>query len=148
MQTLENVEGMSLDALEAGLPWSFETYPEYLRAVAAEPIRLNVASMIGHTPLRTWAMGEEATQREATAAELDEMRRLVAEALEVGAVGFSTLALGVPPGRPGAARFPAGPRPGRRSSRWPACSARGDGEPSSRRGARTSSWRSSRRWPA
>ena len=90
MQTLENVEGMSLDALEAGLPWSFETYPEYLRAVAAEPTRLNVASMIGHTPLRTWAMGEDATEREATASELEEMRRLVAEALDVGAVGFST----------------------------------------------------------
>jgi N-acyl-D-aspartate/D-glutamate deacylase len=51
-RTLENVEGMTLEALEAGIDWSFETFPEYLDAVDRTPKRLNVASLIGHTPLR------------------------------------------------------------------------------------------------
>src|SRR5215469_14850464 len=45
-RTLENVEGMSVEALEAGIPWSFETFPEYLDAVARQSPRLNVAAMI------------------------------------------------------------------------------------------------------
>src|SRR6202000_1934477 len=48
LRTLENVEGIPLAALEAGLPWTFETFPEYLDAVEAEPTRLNVAAMVGH----------------------------------------------------------------------------------------------------
>src|ERR1700732_1745640 len=51
-RTLENVEGMSVEALEAGIPWTFETFPEYLHAVDRLPKKINVAAMIGHTPLR------------------------------------------------------------------------------------------------
>ena len=57
-RTLENVEGMSVDALAAGIPWNFETFPEYLDAVERQQTRLNVAVMIGHTPLRTYVLGE------------------------------------------------------------------------------------------
>ena len=39
MRVLENVEGMPLDALEAGIPWTFETFPEYLDALDALPLR-------------------------------------------------------------------------------------------------------------
>src|SRR5919112_4411385 len=56
-RTLENVEGMSVDALEAGIPWTFESFPEYLDAVEAAGPRLNVGALIGHTPVRLYVMG-------------------------------------------------------------------------------------------
>jgi N-acyl-D-amino-acid deacylase len=90
MRTLENVEGMPLRALEAGLPWTFETFPEYLDAVEAAPNRLNIACLAGHTPLRFYVLGDEATERGASAEELAAMRGLLREALDAGAVGFST----------------------------------------------------------
>ena len=89
--TLENVEGMSVDALVAGIPWTFETFPEYLDAVEALPLRLNVATMIGHTPLRLYVMGDDAVERAANAAEVARMRAMVGEALDAGAIGFATL---------------------------------------------------------
>ena len=89
-RTLENVEGMSVDALEAGIDWSFETFPDYLAALDRLPTRLNVAALIGHTPLRLFVMGEDATERPATDAEVAEMKRLVGEAVGAGAIGFAT----------------------------------------------------------
>jgi N-acyl-D-amino-acid deacylase len=89
-RTLENVEGMSVDALEAGIPWTFESFPEYLDAVESAPTRLNVAAMIGHTPLRLYVLGDEATERPAKDEEVARMRALVAEALAAGALGFAT----------------------------------------------------------
>ena len=89
-RTLENVEGMAVEALEAGIPWTFETFPEYLDAVEATPTRLNVAAMIGHTPLRLYVLGDEATERPAKDEEVDRMRDLVAQALKAGALGFAT----------------------------------------------------------
>ena len=76
MRTLENVEGMPLEALRAGIPWTFESFPEYLDAVDAEPLRCNVAALLGHTPLRFYVLGEEATERAATPDEVDRMREL------------------------------------------------------------------------
>ena len=90
MRTLENVEGMPYDALEAGIPWEFETFPEYLDALDRRSLRANISVMCGHTPVRFWVMGEEATQREATADELAQMRAIMVEALRAGANGFST----------------------------------------------------------
>ncbi len=90
MRTLENVEGMPLAALEAGIRWDFESFPEYLDAVDRRPKRINCAVIAGHTPLRFFVMGDEATEREATPAELDEMRALLSDSVAAGAVGFST----------------------------------------------------------
>ena len=87
---LENVEGMSLEALEAGIPWSFESFPEYLEAVEALPLRINLAAYVGHTPVRQYVMGDDASARAATPEEVDAMRRLVGEAMDAGAIGFST----------------------------------------------------------
>jgi N-acyl-D-amino-acid deacylase len=89
-RTLENVEGMSVEALAAGIDWQFETFPQYLDALDARPSRLNVAAFIGHTPVRLYVLGGEATDRTATDAEVAEMRRIVGEALDAGAVGFAT----------------------------------------------------------
>jgi N-acyl-D-aspartate/D-glutamate deacylase len=88
VRTLENVEGMSMEALEAGIDWCFESFPDYLRAVEARPTRLNVAAFVGHSPLRLFVVGGE--ERPATEAEVAEMRRLLREAIEAGAIGFST----------------------------------------------------------
>ena len=89
-RTLENVEGMSLAALDAGIAWSFESFPEYLDAVEAIRPRLNVAVMVGHTPLRLYVMGADASERAATADEIDCMRTLVGEAIDAGAIGFAS----------------------------------------------------------
>ena len=90
--TLENVEGMSLDALQAGVgaDWPFETFPEYLDAVAARGTAINVGALVGHTPVRMYVMGEESTERAARPEEIEQMARIVHEALAAGAIGFAT----------------------------------------------------------
>ena len=92
VRTLEKVEGMSVAALEAGMgeDWGFETFPEYLDAIEKRGTGINVGAMIGHTPLRLYVMGEDATERGATREEISRMRAIVGEALEAGAVGFAT----------------------------------------------------------
>jgi N-acyl-D-aspartate/D-glutamate deacylase len=92
LRTLERVEGMSLAALEAGLgrEWPFQTFPEYMDALERVPLGINVAVMVGHTPVRLWVMGDEATTRVATGEEIAQMRELVAQAMDAGAVGFAT----------------------------------------------------------
>jgi N-acyl-D-aspartate/D-glutamate deacylase len=92
IRTLEKVEGMSAEALHAGLgaTWPFESFPAYLDAVeAARPV-INVAVLLGHTPLRLEVMGEAAVEREATDEELAAMRALVVEAASAGALGFAS----------------------------------------------------------
>jgi len=90
MANLTQVEGMSLDVLRAGINWDFKTFPEYLDAIEARGIVPNVAAFIGHSALRTHVMGEGATTRAATGAEIDMMASAVREAMEAGAIGFAT----------------------------------------------------------
>jgi N-acyl-D-aspartate/D-glutamate deacylase len=92
MRTLESVEGMSLEALQAGVgaSWPFETFPEFLDAIERRGTAINVGAFVGHTPVRLYVMGEDATERPATRAEIDEMRSIVADALRAGALGFAT----------------------------------------------------------
>jgi N-acyl-D-aspartate/D-glutamate deacylase len=77
-----------MEALNGGIDWGFETFPEYLDAIDDREKRLNVAAFLGHSTLRLFAMGGE--EREATPEELDDMKSILKEALEAGAVGFST----------------------------------------------------------
>ena len=88
VRTLENVEGMSADALNQGIDWCFEGFPEYLSAIDARPKRLNVGAFIGHTPLRLFVLGGD--ERPATDAEIESMQGILREALQAGALGFST----------------------------------------------------------
>ena len=92
MRTLEKVEGMAYEALSAGLgsDWPFITFPEYLDAIEGAGSAINVAAYVGHTPIRLFVMGEEATEREATHEELEAMKALVREAMAAGAIGFAT----------------------------------------------------------
>jgi N-acyl-D-amino-acid deacylase len=92
LRTLERVEGMSLDALQEGIgaEWPFESFPEYMDAIEKLPLSINVAVMVGHTPIRLNVMGDESTQREARGEEIAAMRRIVRGAMDAGAVGFAT----------------------------------------------------------
>lgn len=89
-RTLENVEDMDVDALRMGIPWEFETFPEYLGSVERRGTLLNFGAYIGHTALRLFVMGDDAYAREATSDEIGEMVQVVGEAMAAGAVGFST----------------------------------------------------------
>jgi len=92
LRTLENVEGMSIDAMRAGVgeQWPFETIPQYLDAIERRGTAINVGSLIGHTAVRLYVMGEDSTEREATADEIAQMRAIVADGLRAGALGFAT----------------------------------------------------------
>ena len=90
MKNLTQVEGMSLAVLRAGVRWDFETVPQYLDMLERQGSALNVAVFVGHSSIRTYVMGEAATERAATAAEIGAMRQLILEAMQAGAVGFST----------------------------------------------------------
>src|SRR5437588_197371 len=79
-----------VEALEAGIAWGFETFPEYLDTLERIPKRINVGAFIGHTPLRLYAMGDEAVERPATDDEVEAMRQMVLEAMAAGALGFAT----------------------------------------------------------
>lgn len=90
MRNLVKVEGMSLDAMQAGIRWEFETFPEYLDMLQARGLGLNVAAFCGHSSVRTFVMGEDARTRAARDDEVARMRALVRDAMAAGAVGFAT----------------------------------------------------------
>ena len=90
MRNLTQVEGMSLDALRAGIRWDFGTIPEYMQMLERGGVGINLACFAGHSSIRTWVMGEAAAERAATAEEIGRMREILLEALRAGAVGFST----------------------------------------------------------
>jgi N-acyl-D-amino-acid deacylase len=90
VHTLENVEDMDPATLAAGVSWDFETFPEYLEAIRRRGTALNFTAYIGHSALRLYVMGDAAYERPATAEEIERMCRLVREAIDVGAAGFST----------------------------------------------------------
>jgi len=85
---LSYVEAIPMDVLQAGVPWNWETFPEYMSAIG-QRLGVNVGTLVGHSAVRLYAMGEECSDRAATDAELDVMRRLVRESLEAGALGLS-----------------------------------------------------------
>lgn len=90
MRNLTQVEGMSLDVLRQGIDWGFETFPEYLAFLRRKGCAVNLAAYIGHSSVRTWVMGAEASQRAATDAEIAQMAQIVREAMAAGAVGFAS----------------------------------------------------------
>ncbi len=90
MRNLTQVEGMSLAALKQGIAWGFETFPEYMAQLRKAGSVANVAAYIGHSSVRTWVMGDDATRRTATADETLQMRAIVRDAMAHGAVGFAS----------------------------------------------------------
>lgn len=111
---MESVEDIPADAIRDGLPWDWHTYGEFLDSLERRPLAVNAGGYVGHCALRWYAMGERSLDDGAapTADELDVMVRLVAEAMDAGALGFSTsrtLRHRVPDGRfvPGTFAAPA-----------------------------------------
>lgn len=90
MGHLTRVEGMAIEALQEGIRWGFQTFPEYLSMIEGQGVGPNVAVYIGHSALRTFVMGAEATERAANDDEIGAMTSLVAEAMDAGALGFSS----------------------------------------------------------
>ena len=93
LKNLTHVEGMSLEAMEEGIDWDFETFPEYMDTLERRGLVPNVAAFCGHSSVRTWVLGAEASDRAATEKEVGEMKKLVLEALDHGACGFATSTL-------------------------------------------------------
>ena len=89
-RTLENVEDMNVDSLAEGIPWDFETFPEYLDSISRRGIALNFGAYIGHTALRLFVVGDEAYERASTDEEVARMVEVVAEAIDAGAAGLAT----------------------------------------------------------
>jgi len=90
VRNLERAEDISPAALAAGLKWSWSTFREYLDAVDKLPKGINYAANIGHSALRTWAMGERAFDGPANEADLQGMEVELRDAMKAGAVGFTT----------------------------------------------------------
>lgn len=96
IRLMEGVEDIPGVVMAEGLPWDWETFPEYMAALEARPRDIDVACLLPHSPLRVWVMGERGIARKAaTDADLAEMRRLMAEALAAGALGFATSRLNI-----------------------------------------------------
>lgn len=90
MRNLTQVEGMSLDVLRRGIRWDFESFPEYLQMLRGHRSVVNVAAYVGHSSVRTYVMGEAATQRAATPSEVGQMAAIVRQAMDAGAVGLAS----------------------------------------------------------
>nr|MBC8239551.1 amidohydrolase family protein [Alphaproteobacteria bacterium] len=87
---LEAVEDIPTEAMMAGIDWTWETFPEYLATVERLPKGINYGAYIGHSALRMYTMGERALSETATPEDLKKMGSSVVEALQAGALGFST----------------------------------------------------------
>ncbi len=86
---LARVEGIPLEALEAGVPWNWTTTAEYFDRLDST-LSVNAGFMAGHSAIRRVALGERANAGPANADELERMKRLLRESLEAGALGFSS----------------------------------------------------------
>ena len=90
---LVNVEGIPFEVLDQGIPWEWTTFPEFMAAAETRGLGLNVGFLVPLTPLRQFVLGEETTKRAATSEETLHVCRLLREAMEAGALGFSTTTL-------------------------------------------------------
>jgi len=89
VKSFVRVEAIPRHALEQGVKWNWHSYGEYLDNFEGK-VGINVGGLVGHIAVRHNAMGEEAVERKATAKEIQQMRTLVLEAMEGGALGIST----------------------------------------------------------
>lgn len=91
INVMEGVEDIPGSVLAEGVSWDWETFPEYLDSIDAKPHAIDVVAQIPHAPLRAYVMGRErALQADATPEDVAEMAKLTKEAIEAGALGFST----------------------------------------------------------
>ena len=91
VRLMEGVEDIPGAALSEGIRWNWESLPEYMDALDAQPHTIDFAVQVTHDALRVYVMGERAIfDQQATQADIKEMRQLTSEALDAGAIGFTT----------------------------------------------------------
>jgi N-acyl-D-aspartate/D-glutamate deacylase len=93
MRDLVNVEAIPFDVLNQGITWDWESFPQYLEAAARRRPSLNLAFLAPLTPFRHYVMGEASMERAASAIEKNEIKKLLGEAIDAGAFGFSSTLL-------------------------------------------------------
>ncbi len=91
VRLMEGVEDIPHPVLVEGLPWTWETYPQYLDFLAARQYDMDICAYVPHAPIRVYVMGQRGADREpATASDLAQMEHIVRDAVQAGAMGFST----------------------------------------------------------
>jgi N-acyl-D-amino-acid deacylase len=90
VRNLERAEDIAAEAMDAGIDWTWTTFPEFLDRIEGLPKGINYAGYIGHSALRTYVMGERAFEKEAGEDDLRAMERELRDAIRAGAIGFTT----------------------------------------------------------
>ena len=93
MRDLVNVEAIPFEVLDQGITWDWETFPQFMDAAAARKPSLNLGFLAPLTPFRHYVMGEASMERAASVVETSEIKRLLGEAIDAGAFGFSSTLL-------------------------------------------------------
>jgi len=92
MRRMERTESIPLSCMQAGMKWDWESFPEYLDSLERSKLGVNAASLIPYSPLRAYAMGNDAARDpkyKATTEEVAQIKHLLREGLEAGGFGFS-----------------------------------------------------------
>ena len=92
MLRMERTESIPLSVMQAGMRWDWVTFPEYLDSLQRHGIGVNAASLVPYSPMRAYVMGNEASRDPEYVAkpeEMEQMKHLLREGLEVGGFGFS-----------------------------------------------------------
>ena len=90
IDNIERAEDINRKAMEAAIRWDWTTFREYLDVVDRLPKTINYAANIGHSALRTYVMGERAYEKPATADDMGSMEHELLDALDAGAIGFTS----------------------------------------------------------
>src|SRR5260370_21069205 len=92
MRRMERTESIPLSWMKAGMKWDWESFPEFLDSIERSKLGVNAASLIPYSPLRAYAMGNDAARDpnyKATTEEIAQIKYLLREGLEAGGFGFS-----------------------------------------------------------
>jgi N-acyl-D-aspartate/D-glutamate deacylase len=90
ISNIARAEDISSDAMDAAIRWNWTSFREYMNAVDKEPKAINYAANIGHSALRTHVMGARAFEQHATADDMGVMEHKLLDALDAGAIGFTS----------------------------------------------------------
>ena len=91
IELMEGVEDIPEPVLSAGIPWEWESFPDYMNWLSKRPYDVDVGAQLPHAALRVYVMGERGARRDpATAEDNSAMAALAADAVRAGALGFST----------------------------------------------------------
>ena len=91
IELMEGVEDIPEPVLSAGIPWEWESFPDYMNWLSKRPFNVDVGAQLPHAALRVYVMGERGARRNpATVEDNNAMARLAADAVKAGALGFST----------------------------------------------------------